>query len=314
MSSKKGMSHTVIHIGANKTASTTLQRCLFAKSKDLVYLGEDCAGYENYRETLNSLVSDDDIHFCYEAARELFKEFKSMSSRSEKTLLYSNEDIMTSRVPTQCAQRLHEFLSDAQIVVVLRNQLTAVPSIYANHGAYLKMVPRRYWRRYVSFDDWMDYCTTFIKYSYLDSYFYHRILTLYASLFGKQKIHILLFENFVNDNERFINDLCRILRIDAAEASKLLCGEHERGRNTGRELRYNQFRTHFFWGKSLGRYLPFGATLSRMWRNFLSKGPPASDFMSDYWRNKIIELYREDNSKLAQEYDLPLKEYGYPVA
>ena len=164
------MPRTVIHIGANKTASTTLQRCLFAKSKDLVYLGEDCVNYENYRDTLNSLVSDDDIHFSYESAKELFKNF--VSSCGEKTALYSNEDIMTSRVPTQCAHRLKEFLPDAEIMVVIRNQLTAIPSMYANHGAYLKMVPRRYWRRYVSFDDWMDYCTTFIKYSLLDGFFY----------------------------------------------------------------------------------------------------------------------------------------------
>jgi len=306
------MSRMVIHIGANKTASTTLQRCLFAKSKDVTYLGEDCAGYENYRETLNSLVSDDDIHFRYEAARELFRKF--VLSRGGRTFLYSNEDIMTSRVPTQCARRLHEFVPDAEIVVVIRNQLTAIPSMYANHGAYLKMVPRRYWRRYVSFDDWMDYSTTFIKYSYLDSYFYHRILTLYARLFEKQKMHILFYEDLVRDPEGFIRDLCSILRIDAEEAIKLLRGKRERRRNTSRELKYHQFRTHFFWGRSLSRYLPFGAALSRMWRNFLAKGPPTSDFMSDHWRNKIIELYSEDNSKLAQEYDLPLREYGYPVA
>ena len=31
------------------------------------------------------------------------------------------------------------------------------------------------------------------------------------------------------------------------------------------------------------------------------------------WRNKIIELYREDNLKLSQDYHLALKDYGYPV-
>ncbi len=68
------MSRTVIHIGANKTGSTTLQRSLFAKSKDLVYLGEDCTGYENYRDTLNSLVLDDEIHFAYKEAKMIFKQ------------------------------------------------------------------------------------------------------------------------------------------------------------------------------------------------------------------------------------------------
>jgi hypothetical protein len=288
-----------------------LQRRLFAKSKDLVFLGEDCVGYEKYRDTLNSLVSDDDIHFSYESAKELFKNF--VSSCGEKTAIYSNEDIVTSRVPTQCAHRLKEFLPDAEIILVIRNQLTAIPSMYANHGAYLKMVPRRYWRRYVSFDDWMDYCTTFIKYSALDGYFYHRILNIYASLFGKEKVHILLYEDLVNNKEGFINDLCRILRIEAKEASKLLSGKRERRRNTSREFRYHQFRSSFFWGRSISHYLPFGEALSRMWQNFLAKGGPANGFMPDYWRNKIIELYKEDNLKLSQDYHLSLKDYGYPV-
>jgi hypothetical protein len=305
------MTYAVIHIGANKTASTTLQRCLFAKSKDLVYLGEDCANYENYRDTLNSLVSDDDIHFSCESARELFKNF--LSSIGDKTALYSNEDIMTSRVPTLCAYRLKEFLPDAEIMIVIRNQLTAIPSMYANHGAYLKMVPRRYWRRYVSFDEWMDYCTTFIKYSALDSFFYHRILDLYASLFGKNKLHILLYEDFVNNEEGFIIDLCRILRIEAVEASKLLSGKRERRRNTSRKLRYNQFRSFFFWGRPISHYLPYGKALSRMWWKFLEKGGPANNFMSDYWRSKIFELYREDNLRLSQDYHLALRDYGYPV-
>jgi hypothetical protein len=305
------MPRTVIHIGANKTASTTLQRCLFAKSNDLVYLGEDCVGYEKYRDTLNSLVSDDDIHFSYEFARELFHNF--VSSSGEKTALYSNEDIMTSRVPTQCAHRLKEFLPDAEIMIVIRNQLTAIPSMYANHGAYLKMVPRRYWRRYVPFDDWMDYCMTFIKYSALDSFFYHRILDLYSSLFGKKNIHILLYEDLVNNKEKFVTDLCRILRIEAKEVSTLLSGQRERRRNTIRELRYHQFRSRFLWGRSISRYLPYGEVLSRKWRNFLEKGGPANGFMPDYGRSRISELYKEDNLKLSQDYHLPLKEYEYPM-
>jgi hypothetical protein len=305
------MTRTVIHIGSHKTASTTLQRRLFARSKDLGYLGEDCENYENYRDTLNSMVSDDDIYFAYESAKELFDNFVSFCG--DKTALYSNEDIVTSRVPTQCALRLKEFLPDAEIILVIRNQLTAIPSMYANHGAYLKMVPRRYWRRYVSFDDWMGYSTEFIKYSALDGYFYNRISNIYASLFGKEKIHILLYEDLLNKREKFINELCKILRIDAGEASRLLQDKRERRRNTSRELRYHQFRSSFLWNRSISQYLPYGKALSRIWKSFLAKGEGANGFIPDYWKNKIIELYREDNLKLLQEYQLSLKDYGYPL-
>lgn len=305
------MRRKVIHIGANKTGSTTLQRCLFAVSGDLLYLGEDCNGYEEYKDSLNSLVSDDDFHFDKKKAKEIFSKFEL--SQGERTFVYSNEDIMTSRVPAQCARRLHEFLPDAEILVVIRNQLTAIPSFYANHGAYLKMVPRRYWRQYVSFDDWMSYCTEFIKYSPLDSYFYFRILALYASLFGRDKIHVLLYEDFVNDKIKFIHSLCHVLRIESEEALRLLSGKRERRRNTQRELRYHRLRNLFLGGRSFGHRLPLGSTLARVWNKFLEGGPPADGFMSEEWRDRIIDLYKGDNLKLARAYDLPLKELNYPM-
>lgn len=305
------MRRQVIHIGANKTGSTTLQRCLFAECKDLLYLGEDCNGYEKYKVSLNSLVSDDDFHFEEREAKEIFNKFEV--SQGERTFVYSNEDIMTSRVPSQCARRLNQFLPDAEILVVIRNQLTAIPSFYANHGAYLKMVPRRYWRQYVSFDDWMGYCTQFIKYSPLDSYFYYRILSLYASLFGREKIHVLLYEDFVNNKVKFIGDLCGILRIDKEEAQRHLQGRRERRRNTRREFRFHKLRSLFLGGRSFGHRLPLGPTLTRIWNKFLEGGPPADGFMSEEWRTRIIDLYKGDNSQLQREYDLPLKELNYPL-
>lgn len=218
---------------------------------------------------------------------------------------------MSTRVPSLCARRLHELLPDAQILVVIRNQLTSVPSWYANHGAYLKMVPRRYWRRYVSFDDWMNYCFEFIKYSPLDSYFYYRILGLYEKLFGKENIHILFYEDFIRNTKQFIIDLCGILEIDAEEASRLLEGKRERRRNSMREFRYHKF-TGYMGGKDLISYLP-GEKLKQMCRRFLEGGPPAGGFMTDYWQNKIEELYGKDNLMLMKEYNVDLKKYGYPL-
>lgn len=302
---------SVIHIGANKTGSTTLQRCLFTKHNDLSYLGEDCVGFETYKNMLNSLVSDDDVHYCSKAVQELFSRFADAGEK--KVFIYSNEDIMTSRLPTQCAKRLYELLPDAEILVVLRNQLTAIPSIYVNHGAYLKMVPRSFWRQYVSFDDWMAYCTEFIRYSYLDSFFYHRILNLYASLFGKDKIHILFYEEFTKTPHILIEKLCNILKIDSPEAIKLLEGKRERQRNTMRMFRYHKFRSSFLWGVPLMQYVPFGEYFSKLWWAFLKNGEPASGFMTDFWKKQIVDLYKTDNTKLAQEYNLPLKDYGYPL-
>lgn len=305
------MSKVIIHLGANKTGSTTLQRCLFAQNSELAYLGEDCLGYDKYMDVLNSMVSDDDIYFNFEAAKNIFD--KVLGTSSGKTAIYSNEDIMASRIPVKCAERLHQLLPDAEILVVIRNQLTAIPSWYANHGAFLKLVPRSHWKRHVPFDDWMQYCTEFIKYSPLDSFFYHRILGLYADLFGKDKIKILFFEDFVKDKKRFMTELCDILGINTDHAVELVGNNRERKCFTGRTLNYNKFRNWFFWNRSISNYLPFGKTLKRSLFSYLEKGKPVDGVMSDKWKDRIVELYKEDNTKLAMEYDLPLAEYGYPI-
>jgi hypothetical protein len=305
------LSYSIIHIGANKSGSTTLQRNLFPKSEGLIYMGEDGEGYEYYRDIVNSLVSDDDIYFRFDEALSLFSSF--LSRAEGKTFLYSNEDIMTSRVPALCARRLHNILPDAGIVVVIRNQLTAIPSWYVNHGAYLRNVPRCYWRRYVSFDSWMDYCTSFLKYSPIEGFFYYRVVDLYASLFGRENIHILLYEDFVQRRKQFVDDLSRILRIDPQKAFENLSGQWERKRRTIREFRYHKFRNKFFWDFSFSRYIPFGKTIKEGWLTFLERGAPADGFMSDQWKARIEELYGEENAKLAGEYNLPLRDYGYPI-
>ena len=302
---------TVVHIGANKTASTTFQRALFARSPRIAYLGEDCAGYPEYRECLDSLVSDDDLHYRAGDVKAVFA--RALAARADRTLVYSNEDIMRSRVPTLCARRIRELLPDAEILMVTRNQLTAVPSWYVNHGAYLKGVPRRYWRRYVSFDEWMSYCIAFPNYSPLDGFFYHRFAELYASLFGRERVHVLLYEDFVTDRDRFIKEFCAILGVDAGEATQLLADSHERRRYTMRAHRYHRFRSWCLPGRRLTRWVPGGGALSRMWWRHLDAGPPADGFVSEAWGARIADLYRADNSKLADEYGLPMREHGYPL-
>lgn len=305
------MTKTVLHIGANKTASTTLQRLLFARHEKLHYLGEDGPGYIEYRDLVDSMVSDDDLYFPH---AECTAFFATQHERAlGKTLLYSNEDIMTSRVPLACARRLHEFLPGAEVLLVTRNQVTAVPSFYASHGAYLKPAPPGYFRRHVSFDDWMNYCIMFIKYSPLASYFYNRILKIYAELFGKESVHVLLYEEFVADKRNFMDRLSAILGIEAGTALQMIDGGHERTRHTARMLSYNRFRSRFLWNVPLSHYIPGGARVRESMQRYLESGPPAEGFMSDEWRNRISALYAEDNAELARNFRVPLASYGYPM-
>lgn len=303
------MCKKIIHIGANKTASTTLQRHLFAKSRQIIYIGEDCKDYDRYKNSILSLISDDDIHFDSSSASSIFE--NAAKTAGGKTLVFSSEDIMTSHVPSVCAQRLSKFLPDAEILLVIRNQLTAVPSMYANHGAYLRNVPRRYWRRYVSFDEWMEHSIEFIKYSLLGSFFYYRILQAFTPYFSKDKIHILFYEDLLSNPFKFGDDLCRILSIPPEETVNFIGSKRERRRNSRRQLRYHRL-CEYFGGKDFIRCLP-GMLIKDRFKSYLEGGPPADGFMTDYWKNTIVELFSKDNALLSAEYKIDLKKHHYPM-
>ena len=171
----------IIHLGANKTGSTTLQRNLFSQLSDIVYLGEDCKNYFLYKNSLDSLVSDDDVYYSSSDLESIFNEVVKDSDKS--IFLYSNEDILTSRVPTQCARRLHNLMPEAEILLVIRNQIDAIQSFYSNHGSFLKNVPKNYWRRYVSFDDWMNYCLLSLSIVHLTAFYIINIFLYIKKLF-----------------------------------------------------------------------------------------------------------------------------------
>lgn len=305
------MGHSVIHIGANKTASTTLQRSLFRSNPALQYLGEDGDGYGDYAPLVNALVNDDDLFYPAAECDALFR--RNAAQAGERTFLYSNEDVMTSRVPLICAKRLQGLMPDAEVVLVMRNQLTAVPSFYANHGAFLKPAPPSYFCRHVTFDDWIAFQTMFGKYGALASFRYDQFESIYSGLFGG-RVHILLFEEFVSDRRAFVEKLCAILKLDPEAALQSLQSSHERRRFSGRMLAYNRFRTSFFWGVEFTKYLPFGGTLARIFDDFLAGGAAAQIAVSHNTRQKIHDLYCEGNSRLAEKYKLPLAHYGYPMA
>jgi hypothetical protein len=299
-----------IHIGANKTASTTMQRCLFSKHSDLNYMGEDSLSYGKDKDILNSIVYEDDLHYNHSLAENTVHDV--VQSDNNKTFLYSNEDIMTSRIPSVCAKRLAQILPDAQIIIVIRNQLTAIPSWYANHGAFLRHVPKKYWKSYVSFNDWMNYCFDFLNYSPLDSYFYYEIINLYASLFGKENIHVLLFEDYIKDPVKFISQLCSIMEIDKKEALALINGRHERKRLTQRQFNMHRFQSQLFLGHQVNFSLriPF---INKLWQKYLQGGKSAENFLTPHWHNKLLTLYQESNTQLAKSFGLPLKQHNYPL-
>ena len=301
---------SVIHIGANKAASTTLQTSLFRGSPNLHYIGQEAVGFADYAHLIDSLINSDDSIYQPELLAQLLD--RSQICSKKNVLLFSDEDVMTGRLPQICAARLKQLLPDAHILMIIRNQLTAIPSFYLNHGAFLSPAPAAHYRRHVEFDDWFGFNQQFSKYSVLPSFDYEFFEKIYSGLFPG-RITILLFEEFISHREAFFEKICSVIGADISEALAHVGTTHARQRISQRHRLYGRFRSSFFWGRSLSRCLPFGDLLKERFEKFLAGGAPAELVLSSDATTEIKALYAAGNERLSQEYNLPLSHFGYPT-
>lgn len=303
---------TIFHIGGNKTASTSLQRRLFAKHPGIRYLGEDCEGYGELRPELDSLVADDDSFFDFAKTQKMFSE-RFGESNGGYVRVFSNEDIMTSSMPSVCAGRLKLLAPDAHVVMVIRNQLTTWPSWYANHGAYLKNVPRRYWRKHVTLDEWLDFCFSFPKQTPVEAMNYERFFNIFRSVFSADRVHVLLYEDLVKNPSLYYQRWAELLGIPSSEIITCMANHVERGRNSGRRVLFDRATSELSVIPGLRKTQEAILRSLPSVNSWLDRGPPARVELAFTWKNKISEYYRQGNVRLAEVTGLDLASHGYPL-
>ncbi len=302
-----------LHIGAPKTASTTLQRSVFAHHPQVHYLGEEGEGWPSREDAaiVEKMIFADDLFYPADACARLFSD--QLAVAANRAFIYSNGDIMTSRHPTVCAQRLHALLPDADVIIVLRNQFTALPSYWANHGAFLKPAPPQYFRRFVEFEDWLAWGIAFPHNTPFANFLYAEIIELYASLWGRNRIHLMLFEEFLSDKDAFVRRLARLMGIDEDKAVALAHGTHERRRYSARALAWHRLRTRYFWSLSLPRYMPGRQAVQRTWERFLLAGSPLKIEIPPALRAAVGGVFAPGNAQLVKTWGLNLARHGYPL-
>ncbi len=301
----------VIHIGANKAASTTLQRCLFARHPDLHYVGEDGEGYQDYYPVMADLLWSDDMFWNERRARVFFSE--QLKCAAGKTFVFSSEDIMTSPIASLCGQRLCKLICNADVLIIIRNQLQALASFYASHGAYLSPAPKIHYKKHVPLESWLEYHDNITYYGPFESFDYWNFITYFEDLFGKDRVKILMFEKFVQERENFCEEMAQILGLASVDVTRYLDGAHERKRHSWRTHQYTKFRSTFLWNQSLSGAVPGGIHLRKQLQKFLEDSAQFSVELPLYWQHRLKERYAEGNAKLVKKFGLPLAKYDYPI-
>ena len=293
----------IIHIGGNKAASSLLQRQLFKKDTRIQYLGEESSSNPQHIELLYTLINCDDSFYSEKLTKSWFN--NPSCDRESKVFLFSSEDIMASSIPSVCAHRLKKLLPNAKIVMVIRNQLTTLPSWYSNHGRFLKNVPRRYWKSYVSFKDWLEYCFSFPKESPVEAMNYYRFYKIFSSIFGKNKVHIFLYEDLKDNPNTFYQKWAQLLDFETEEVTRMLSKKSERPRISNRYLKLHQLTKLF---PSLT------SPIAKLISPWIHQGKKAFIPTSKNHITLISKYYSKTNAALSKEIGVDLSLYGYPIS
>ena len=301
---------SVLHIGGAKTASTTFQRALFLRSPHVHHFGEGGDGVTTLVEEtlLASLLEDDEAFLDFGEIKAMFRKHRALADGG--TLVFSSADVMLANRPTSVAARLRALLgSEVDVLLVLRNQFSALSSLYSGHGAWLKPAPSPYFRRFVKFDDWLRFQWLRTSSSALASFAYWEQLQPFIAEFGRDQIKLVAFERLVKGDEEAWTTVSQLFRVSPEWAWSQFSGDRHRERISLRQKRYGQVAS---WGPpispapdvrlvtgTLGKLLAGGP-------RFIPKWP--REFLGD-----VRKYYGAGNTALEQVFALGLADLGYPM-
>ncbi len=187
------MSTPVIHIGYPKTASTWFFDSYYKKIKNINLLSPE--SYLSQIRASNFLVP-----IC-EENKILVLEHPELTG--VKRFIWKNgeqRDII--------ANNLKKYFPDAKIVIFLRNQIDSLTSVYIY---YVKkggtITPSKIIDMMI--EKKLEFGLDFLKYS--------ELLETYYNLFGKNNVHVYLFEEFVTNRKTFIQKFTKLYGFDVNE-------------------------------------------------------------------------------------------------
>jgi hypothetical protein len=311
-----------LHVGYPKTGTKALQYNYFPNIKGINYLGKPIKD-NKLREIIEiAILKQDEIQFNETIIKQELESVLSKYSNNEIFLLsYEGFIFRRDNNPDRLlvARRLKALFGDAKILIVLRNQFDFIKSIY-NQSVKAGM--------FFSFNKFLDYFLnnnpTFI--SLLN---YYDMIEYYKRLFGKDNVHVFCYEYFLEEPQKYINDISELLGVDNIQFENRYVNKSFSliSLNIKRFLnyfvRYGLGRPPFHTdisrkpGEKVNKknliyiYKVITNVLAGKLDNLLNSNSDLKFTLKN--REILIKLYSNQNKKICEEYGLNLEKYKYPV-
>lgn len=300
----------IIHIGFPKTASTTLQNKFFCELSSVCYLGKPLSEGNAFVEEFLHTITDCETQEYDEERLSLNLKNYSNDVRliiSEET--FSTGSSLSGNVSRhEIADRLHSIFPEAKIIIVVREQESAIKSLF------LQKMKSAYSSSY-SFEAWMEQeqrkDNSKIT-SIFHLYDYSSLVGLYQERFGVENVRVLAYEQLHHSPISYYKQIAEFcgLKIDSKleHIINCACSSHENATLTQKQLMIKKYALLF---RALGFLVPQG--LKKQILAYARKGSKVQVDVSDEQKTFIKKRYLCSNRELEKMTQLPLKKYGYSL-
>ena len=311
------------HPGIGKTATTTLQKSVFSKHSEILYIGKDRTTRENRRR--RGYTSDEfytpftSILKQRPSAQPNVKEARLALENSiresglRKIALASWEGSATSK-PTnfqQIVDNLCAVTPNVKILFTIRNQLPWLKSSYLQWiaGNFEGENVHKRTTPFAQFDEWLLSQQTHRWKQPLPPT-YDNIDYAVAKV-GSQNVGIFCFEELIQNPAQFYRGIADFLGVDSTEFIQLASTHHENKRITQSQLDLARTSNRSFLRRWQWRFS--SRKRNRALFNAARQGDKPKVVISEPLRNQIIEQSREANRNFANKYKIDLAGFGYPM-
>jgi len=275
--------------------------------------GENAFSTLELENALEKIYSQDSTDFSFKSVETVLKDDIAKSGKNKNVIL--SLEAFTSNVVDRglIATRLKSIFPDAKILIIVREQVDSLLSMYSYLVAEKgRSVNLSYGRPSVrDFDTWIEEQEIYPYRSYIGTLKYSNIIQYYQDIFGESNVTVLMYEELLNTPEVFAKKISNYLEIEYD--SKFLELVLKRTNISPRGLRLYFYKikntaVYNFFGL---KYVPIGR-IARLFKfsKITTKKKRNIDISKESLQ-KIKNIYRKDNLKLESILKINLSKYGY---
>lgn len=299
----------IIHAGLPKTATTYLQLQVFPRHPQIEYLGK-CRPL--FRVEDGGQEVDATIR---EVARGL-----ASAEAAGRVPVISHEKILKGPYEEieRTIERIVGLTGQCRVFFSLRRPTDFVEAFYLQRMRSIHVDKGRCFGRrlrFQTFEQWLETEWADRDRSNLSYLTYPQTIQKFAARLGRGSVGVFLFESMRADAQAFLRAVAEFMNVDPTRMSSLSDGKRENVRMSEAPLKKLERLSRspigaiaFRFATRAGRRRMLGMDDAAGTRD-----QSAHVLWPPQWKQRIEDFTRAGNRELAQRWELPLAEHGYPL-